>query len=311
MGMQFTEKDIDNLLQAVDESLSKAEGLSKSETESKSTENTEDPKDLNKALPPQPEEEVAGDAPAMPVDAPTSDEGAEVTGEPTPSEAVAEEGAPAAEPMGEEPMGEEPMGEEPAGEPMGEEALAEEGEEPISDEELDQIYASMPPEERERHYMILRRHLQGDYEKAEKGQEMSINAEANGEKPCAKSEDATTEAAAEENPEVTELKKKLEENEKQVSLLTKTIELLARPKRKAVTQLAHIQKSEADEGAKPESLKKSAKDLDKKELTAKLTELSKSDKLDSQERQAINDFCLYGEGKDKVIELIENKEGSN
>ena len=144
-------------------------------------------------------------------------------------------------------------------------------------------------------------------ERAEKGQEVSINAEANGEKPCAKSEAA---AATEDTSEVTELKKKVEESDKQMTLLTKTIELLAQPKRKAVTQIAHIKKNEDVEGgaAKP---KTKVGNLSKAEKVSILTDLTKTDKLNSQDRQVINDFCLYGEGEDKVIELIENKEGSN
>ena len=287
--MSFTDKEIDALLASVDSALTKAEQLSKSNKLAKAFPPTTDKDDVGSTdAPPAPAADSAPPADAAPPAAPAAD---------------------AAPPADAPPAG-EPDGDEGAAPPQapgaeGDQALEGEGQDqPLTDEELDQIYGSMDPAELQRHMAAIQKFAQGaaaapapeappaappmppaappamPTEKGEKGKQAAVDSKAQG--GMVKAED-------------------FKALQTQFDLLSKAVELMTKPTRKAVTSIQTIQKSEGDTLPR--------KTVNKEEIKPKLTELTKGSNLTKSEREMINEYCLYGSGEDKVIKLIETKEG--
>ena len=281
----FSDKEIDALLLSVESALTKAESLAKSEALRKDFPPT-DKKD-NKDAPPAP---PADDAAAPAPDAPPA---------PPMDAAPAPDAAPQAEPDGDEGAAPAPA--------EGEQGLEQEGaDQPLSDEELDQIYGSMDPQELGRHAAAIQKYLQGGAPAAPGAPEAppapAPEAPAmKGEKGAqVKPGDSKSMGGMMKSEDIENLKKENEQLKQQFATLSKAVEILAQPKRKAVTMAQVIQKSEAEVVKKP---------VDKAEIKPRLTELTKTSNLTKSERDMINEYCLYGTGEDKMIKLIETKEG--
>jgi hypothetical protein len=285
--MKFTDKDIDSLLASVEVQLKKAETLAKALPVDEEKVDAQPPVDAKAPVdaPPAPpaEDKMPADMPA-----PAGDQAA---ADVPPAADQGDVPPPAAE---QAPQGDAQPGQEQAleGEAQGEE-------QPLSDEELDQIYGSLDPQELERHYMAIRRHLQGAYAKAEMESKDEEKKEDKEEKKDEdkKDEDKKEDMEKAEKLELTELKKKYAEQEQTLVNLTKAIEILAKPRRKAVTDIAFIQKSE--EAKKPVS---------KAEIKSKLNVITRSAGLSKSERDVINDYCLFGTNENEVINIIQKNE---
>jgi len=85
---------------------------------------------------------------------------------------------------------------------------------------------------------------------------------------------------------------------KSLEKVVSAMEIAFRPERKAVTSLEYIKKGE-DNGVGGE-----VKELSKSDLTAILTEKSKSPSLTKNDREAINDYILRGGSKERVLEIV-------
>lgn len=184
-------------------------------------------------------------------------------------------------------------GEAPQG---GEQAL--EGEQgadaPLSDDELHEIYASMDPAELERHFMIIRSLLQGAYGEAGEAQGAEgAPADQGGAAPVPPQAEM---GKSEDNARLSNLEQENATLKKSLEKVVSAMEIAFTPTRKAVTDLAFIQKGE---GAGPE-----VKEFNKSELTAILSEKCKSPGLSKNDREAINDFMLTGGSKEKVLEIV-------
>lgn len=210
------------------------------------------------------------------------------------------------------PEGAAPTDDSPAMGAPGEQAVPQEGEQglegeqggdaPLSDDELHEIYASMDPAELERHFMIIRSLLQGAYGDAGQGAPESAGAPEGAPAPAApqagqpmqmserinKSEQATQSKLGQLEKENLELKKSLEK-------VVSAMEIAFTPQRKAVTDLAFIQKGE---------MQGDVKELTKAEITTILSEKSKQPGLSKSDRDAINDYLLRGESKERVLEIV-------
>lgn len=279
----YTDQQIDDLLKSVEQELNKAEALSKSAPIAKAD--------------PQEEEAPAAEAPAAEAapapEAPAAEAPAPEAAPEAAAAAPAPEGDPAAMPPAEGAPAEAPAEAAP-----GEEQMAQEGEQPLSDEELHEIYASMPPEELERHYMIIRSLMQDAYAKAEKETKNET---------LAKSESGSEKALEELRKENEGLKKASDDSAKEVAALKKSLEGLAaavektilKPVRKSVAGIEFVARNA--EGEKPET-----RPLTKSELTAKIKEKFDKDmaSLSKSDREACNDFLLYNEGKEKVEKIL-------
>lgn len=198
---------------------------------------------------------------------------------PVPEAAAAPEAAPA-------PEGAMPPG--PEGEPGPQD-------EQISDEELGQIYQSMPPEEQQRHMAILQQVLQGGQE-----QPPAPAPAPSPEAPMAMSEKAI-EAALSKSEEKLDAKfqdiaKKYAEIAKSVELLTQAIEAGFKPVRKSVVGIEFTEKG-APQGDKP---------LSKAELTDKIKEFQKQSgaSMKKTDRDLINSYLLHGVDKEKVEKMV-------
>ena len=243
----FTDKEIANLLNEVSETLAKSEKKAKLKKDDM-------PLDEEQGME-QPEMEQS------PEQAPEMDEA----------------------PMDEQPeMDEAPMEEQPS------EEIAEESEDaPLSDEELQQVYGSMEPEELERHFMIIRQSLSQVY-----GEEGS-------EQPEMEQPEMEAQPSEEENAfksEFSIVKKENLELKKSISKLAKAIENMS-PVRKSVT--GSLTKSEDNGG----------ETLTKSELTKKINEIVRKPTLSKSERQSINNFWLNGNDQEKVLEIIKSHGG--
>ena len=289
---QLTDAEIDQIIVEVEQTLNKAEDLTKSKKEGT----------LNKAIPPKEEPE----APAPPQEepaAPPPEAGSPEAPPPEDGSAPPEqESAPAAS---EAPAEEPPMdGQAPAG---GEEALSEDA--PLTDEELEQIYGSMAPEELERHYMVIRQHMQAAYAQQDPGQQPAPEAPAPEqapppEQPMAMSEKAQNDLNKSEfdslKAENVKMKAETESIKKSLDLMAKALEVGFTPKRKSVEGLEFIKKSEADN---PDAQPLSKSEI-KSQINALYSDNSKVSSLSKSDRDAIDSYLLDGSGKETVEKIL-------
>lgn len=293
-SINLSDKEIDDILATVERSLEQAPQLSKSLK-----------KDDEEAAEEKPEEKPAEEAPAAPAQ--------EAAAEEAPAEAADESSREAAEAADE--SAEE--AEAPAEAEEGEAALESESEDaPLSDEELQQIYGSMPAEELERHYMAIRQHLEQHMGDEAGGEEKAAEAAqaAAPEQAAMKSEEAAKgqsiakneSSAVVESEEVKALKSEVEKLQKVAETAVKAVELVLQPSRKAVTGIEFIRKNEEMESKS--SANEDFSKLSKADIDAKIKQIGPAN-LSKTERQTVNNFLLTSEGKDKVLDIIKSKGG--
>lgn len=281
--MNWNEQDIDNLISSVESTLAKADALAKSSL--KKDDGQEDPAaDAQAAAPaqdassasPSADAQAAADQTAAPADdaaAPTDDQ----------AQAAPEQ---------------------------GDQALQDEGQgdQPLSEEELGQIYSSMAPEELERHYAVIRQVLSQAYaqdgsDQAQPGQDAAAQAApapeaAQAAAPAEMQDDSMQKS--EDKAKIASLEKTMAEQAEALKVITQAFETLARPQRKSVTDMQFIAKGEDMGGKAP---------MTSEEIRAKATALSKSGSLDANERNTINTYFLHKTGQDDVVKLINSKGG--
>ena len=297
--VQFSEADLDSLIVSVEGAIKLAKNFPPKEKE--------DGADPAAAAAPADADPTAGDpAAAAPAGAPAENAAAPDDG--AAPAAAADGGAPGAPAEG------APAGE--AGAP-GEGAIAQEaqpgGEDaPLSDEELNEIYQSMPPEELERHYMIIRQHLQQAYAKAELDAEGAnggdIKPEGPRANPSAAAKDGPTggnESAMGKSEEFAALQAKVANQDKALETIIKAFETFTKPSRKSVTgTIDYIRKSELDNGGNgapggpvdPSTLTKAEK-------VKVLSDIGPA-ALTKAERDQANAFILRGEYQAEVDKII-------
>lgn len=205
---------------------------------------------------------------------------------------------------------------------------------PLSDEELDQIYGGMEQDELMRHYAAIRAHLErqmGDQAAAAGAPQQApadpamgmaakaemeaaggsgstladINAAANKPKD-EPSGGAGSPAGSLGKSEVARLEAKIAQLQKAHELQLQAIEIITcQPTRKAITGLDFIRKNEElENGAQGGDLS----NLTKSEIDSRFREMGPA-KLDSAERQTVNNYLLNNEGKDKVLGILKSKGG--
>jgi hypothetical protein len=218
---------------------------------------------------------------------------------PAPAEEAPQEAPPAPEMEAQPPQEEQPQAPEAAPE-QGDEALQEEGHEdqPLTDEELTQIYSSMSPDELERHFSVMRQVL---------GQAYAQDEQQAPQMESQPAPEAAPEAAPQQDDEmqkseskISALEKKIQEQDTALKVITQAFETLARPQRKSVTDMQFIAKGEETSSSKP---------MTSEEIRKKANDLAKSSSLSKSEREMINRFFLYKEGADEVTKLINSKGG--
>jgi hypothetical protein len=246
----------------------------------------------------EPEDDGAQDAPAAPEasgdDGDNSDAPAAPDADPSDDAAPPQDGAP----------------QDGAGDDMGGE---------LSDEELQQVYSQMPPEELERHYMILRNVLSQHY--GDQGQQDDMDGAqqappAPPEAPapqmkaerCAKcgdmhkGEKCESKMAKSEDSEVAKLKKELDKVNSQMENLVVALEKSFRPARKAIEGIEYVKKSELDV-PQGQPLSKA----DKKDKIRSLMKSEASRKLTEDQRNAIKAFFLHGEREAQIDQILGGK----
>lgn len=209
---------------------------------------------------------------------------------------------------------------------------------PLSDEELDQIYGAMDPDELMRHYSAIRAHLErhmGDQAGAGADQgaapdqappdaamamaakaEMEasggsgstiadINAAAN--KPKDEPSGGAGSPAGElaRKSEVSALRAELAELKKAANLQLQAFEIFAQPSRKAITGVEYIKKNEELENP---AGGKDFSSLSKAEIGAHFREIGPA-KLSESERSTVNNYLLNNEGRENVLGILKSKEG--
>lgn len=198
-------------------------------------------------------------------------------------------------------------GAEGQGEPGqdGDQQLEQEGqagaEGELSDEELQQIYGSMDPQELERHYMVLRGILRDQYQKAEGGIQddpsaVAASKVAKSETPMNKSEKATADKFKKLEAENDELKKS-------VDALLKATKIMIQPTRKAATtEIEFINKSEGGSNT-PKAAE--TLNLSKAEIKEKVGTLCKTNHtLTKSERDLCSRYIVNGSNESEVLKLI-------
>lgn len=301
MGKNFSDQDLDNLISTVQVSLDKAEALAKNANGGKPLAKADDDKDKDKdknasaapaddagapagaagAAPQPPADADAGNAPAAAAAAAGADPAA--GGDPAAAQPGADPNAAAGQP------GDQQLAQD-AGQPGQQGA-----EQPLSDEELNQIYGSMPPDELERHYMVIRQHLQDAYAKAEAG---SIGAKPEGEKatnpnPTPGSAGSDKMDKSEVDAKFAALEKKFED---QMTKVVQALEIGFTPQRKSIAnQFEVVRKSEIENGE--------AKPLSKEDKIAELKKIGPA-ALSKSERDDMNAYILRGECEEVVDKII-------
>ncbi len=170
----------------------------------------------------------------------------------------------------------------------------------LSDEELQQIYGAMDPQELERHYMVLRGILRDQYQKAEAGTE-----DKKDEDQSAKDMDKCGDMSKSEkgNSENQALKAEVAELKKSIDGLLKATKILSQPVRKAATtEIEFINKSE---GGSNSTVPAEVLNLSKAEIKDKLNTLCKTNMtLTKSERDLANRYILTGSNESEVLKLI-------
>ena len=289
-GQYFSDTEIDEILGAVEETMQNAANLAKGGYR----EEQEDAPEMGQEGAPEMAPEM-GQQPVAP------EMGQEDQGM-APEMGQEEQGmAPEEQGYAEEEQGMEPeMGQEEQGyaEEGGDEALEGENGE-LSDDELHQIYASMEPQDLERHYMIIRSMLRDAYAKMEKSEK---STESNKEKveDMAKNEEYET--------KISQLEKSNVEMQQSLEAAIKAVELIHKPERKAVTsEVQVLGKTESDVAGQNTEGEVDFSSLSKSDITAKLNEKVRDPKLSKSDREAINGYLLSGSGKEEIIKLLGSK----
>jgi hypothetical protein len=234
-------------------------------------------------------EEAPAEEPAPEMEAPSEEP-------PMPPEEAA---APAPEEAPEEAPAEEPAPEEAPSEEAPE-APAEEAEEleELSDEDLQEIYGSMSPEELERHYMICRDALAQKYEMDkeehddhEEDEESDEEVEKCGD--ITKSEPAVDAEKEELKAKLAKAEEGIKSLEVQLTRFVTAFENNVKSRRRSFEGIEYVAKSE--EAPKP---------LSKAETTQILKELTAGNKLSAEDRSAINDYYLGNGSEEKIVKII-------
>jgi hypothetical protein len=265
----WTDQDVDNLLASVEETIVKAEALAK-------------------ASPADPAPEDDKDAPPA-VDAKPADD--------APPAADAAAAAPPADPSA------PPAPDAAAAPAEGDQALAQEGggeDQPLSDEELAQIYGSMPPDELERHYSVIRQALQASY-----GQDQGAPASPETAAPAPPPAPAPAPGMEKSEQKIAELQKQVADLAAANEQVIKAFEVLAKPARKSITDIQVIEKSDF---ARQDDRNRPLSTEEIKERAGRLCRNPGS--LQKHERDMINRFFIQGEGAQEVEKLIHSKGGN-
>lgn len=282
---EFSEAEIDQILQEVERSLSEANALIKSknspakkakkeelvpeeafEEEKKDKEKEEDKEDKEEEAKKEEKKDIEEDE--------------EKEKEEKEKEEKYEKAQPEEEPKLEEPK----SSEEPA----------------LSEDEIKEIYqaidprefyAALTPEQLEGHFIVLREFLEKLYQKPSESQELPKQPELS-----QKSEDTIIKQLQEENKqlrdETTQIKKSLD-------LIAKAIEIGFTPQRKSIEGVSFIQKSSFDE---------SNQQWDKQTLDNNLRafyqDKNKVASLSKSDRDVIDSYVLRGVNRDKVEKIL-------
>lgn len=318
----FTNEEIEDILSAVDQnlsSLSKSEGSNKEvkDAEGKDLEKMDKGKSIENTGTSTPEGDRNGTVDSVKTGESVAKMGMGMEQNPeenynSDAPMMGQEDQLGQQPMGEEPaMGEQPgqPGEQDMGDEFGQQAAPDQmgmeedmmADSELSDEELNEIYGSMDPQELEKHYMIIRQHMQAAYQKAEIAMKNELeNKEIEDVK---KSEVSEKEAELIAKNEVIEAE--LSGLKTQLNALTSVIEKsINKPSRKAI-----VQENELEFVAKSANgVSDGTEDLTKKEFSQDELRNLASDKakenLTKKERDVINDYFIYGENKNELINLL-------
>jgi hypothetical protein len=280
--MKFSDQEIDALLASVEDAMAQADKLAKSMPGAHPQ--------VAPAKPMMAPKPVMGTA--APMAAPMKKEGEDEQAAPdaVAPEAAAPEAAPAA-----------PAPDAAPDAPQGDDQLQADAQDQgeISDEELQQIYASMDPAELQRHCAIIQS-LMGQSDAAPEAAPAAPEAAPAPEAPAASPDAMKAEGCAddEEMGKSEGFKKLKAENDALKKSLDKVVAAMGnafKPTRKAVTNIEYISKSEQATDDKP---------LVKSEVIAQLNKITASPSLSKSERISINDFILTGGSQKEVKNIL-------
>lgn len=173
--------------------------------------------------------------------------------------------------------------------------------------EVEELYGSMEKNERLVHYQALKKSLGEDLEVEVKTEETQVEATQKSEKPVEEIQADKTDIdglkKAEE--EINTLKTENEDLKKSVQDLTAAMGNFFKkkpaPKRKVTTGLDYVAKSE---GANPKGGEDIA-GLSKTEITQRLSKKASDPQITSQDREAINEYCLNNGSLDSIRHLLQ------
>jgi len=181
-------------------------------------------------------------------------------------------------------------------------SMEENLDQPLSDDELREVYSAMPIDELEKHFMIIREILQSKGGEGSEEQAPAPEAPAP-EAPAMKSENQNSNLSkSQKDKEIALLKAQLNEQTKTLALLTKAFATLAKPERKAITQIAelgYIAKSEASD---------MQKSLTHEEMSQMYKKLGPSS-FSKSENTVIMGYFLKGINKNEAEKILLTKGG--
>lgn len=164
--------------------------------------------------------------------------------------------------------------------------------------EMNELYASMSKSEKEAHYKAIKTVLFDGSEESEEGTKIakSEDQEQNEENSEDNSVLAKNELLEKENEELKKSVSKL------VTILTDKVKSGSAPKQKAITGIEYMKKSE--EEVEVTENETDISKLSKAEITARLNEKARSEKLEKSDRERINAFVFNEIGIDKIKDLL-------
>jgi hypothetical protein len=172
----------------------------------------------------------------------------------------------------------------------------------LSDEELQEIYASMPPEEIQRHLAIIQSIAGGQAgQEQQEGQspEQAPAPEAQAPEAEQAPQDPAQEEMGKSEGRMDVILSKMEEQQKTIELMSKALEAMAKPVRKSVANISDVEYIAKSENTQSRPLTKS-------EIGQEYSKLG-AGSFTKSERETINNFYLHGTNQNEVENILKSK----
>ena len=172
--------------------------------------------------------------------------------------------------------------------------------------EMDELYGSMSKTEAEAHYKSVKKAVFGS-EISEKEVEVKKSEKVSEEKEevkIEKSEESSDSIAKSEHQAVIKERDELKKSIEKLTSALGTFLKARAPKRKAITNIEYIAKSETEKVTEEKEVKKSAEEMNETEIRNVLKDKIREGNLNKSDKEIINDYYLGDRSIEKIKHLL-------